>query len=88
MGTVVDTFDVAVRSNWPTVVSFSEVTLVPGEEVEMLLELAIPPGARAGDKETVVMTFTSRSAPDIYGEASFQVSVTESYIFLPVVKRP
>ncbi len=87
-GTTTDTFDIALQSAWPAVLSADSLTLVAGESQDLALAVTIPPGAAPQSEDTAVLTITSRAAADVMQKAKRTTRVEHGWTYLPAISSP
>jgi uncharacterized membrane protein len=63
-GNITDTFEMGAAGNlWEVQLPFTQTTLGIGESVEVIVQVAIPPEAQAGEQDSVTLTATSQGDP-------------------------
>ncbi len=59
-GNLASAYDIGVTATWPTTSSLTNTEPIsPGDTVDLTVEVAIPPSARAGDFDTAMVTASS-----------------------------
>ena len=87
--TVTDTYDLSAHSEkgWPVSLDPVTVTLSAGTSTTVRMQITVPDTATTGMQDTVNITVTSQSDPDVYDRAIDRVMVVSSTLDLSVSKK-